>query len=1099
MTKSIAERVIETFRLTPAQKEAALERGRDVAVTAGAGSGKTRTLVARYASLLADGLLPRRVVAITFTEKAAREMRSRVRDALQMLASRAESAPEKEQWLSLGSQLDSARIGTIHSLCAEILRAHPAEAGVDPRFEVLDEGLSAALRAEVVVETLSMLVGLSQFTQLFQVFETRGVKTLLETLLGRRLEAQETFNQNMDGKHVICQILSERMKSPSLVQPITELRYIPISSLMKNEGDKFGEMVKALLLLWDQAEAALEKGDVIACAENLFQARRTKMSGTVGKKGSALKDTVAAIKEAFDELLDPLSGGSDSKDTPPNQESEALFAELQPLVRSAFEFLHNAYRERLRQRQALDFDDLEYGAMQLLKRADIRTHWQAELDSLLVDEFQDTNARQREIVQGLSGVSGRLFVVGDARQSIYRFRRADVTVFRAIQKKVSDEGGLVKNLDITYRAHDSLLSATGDLLADIMGTDADPARPYFVPFSPLNADRQLAPDHVKEPHVEIVLGAGEDTASARPVAARALATRLLELKEAGQIRTWDDVALLFRASTGYIHYEDAFEEMGIPFVTVSGRGFYNRPEIRDVLNLLRALADPADDLAMAGLLRSPAFGLTDAALFQLRWQTQTPLAYWVALQGDLSLLGDTDHAQAVRALQILSALLPLVDRVPVAELLKHLVDLTDYRSILAADDSSGSARLWRNLDKLIGDAQSSGQVNVRDFLQYLATLSDAGAREGEAPVEAQGAVRLMTIHKSKGLEFPLVVLADAGREPRGGSDNVYLLPEYGLSFKLENPPLLYRLSRWLDKQQNEAETQRLLYVALTRAKDKLLISGHAAPTRSGSAMTVSAWMADLCEAAGVDVQVAIGQSGTPISTRTKSGHGVRTLCISKNAGETPNMEQAARTTLEEPNLVSLYLPLAVPVPASVSEDEPELSHPWRVTGSGQPVPAGVIGQMVHKAIELWLFPEDPRLIPMLEAAALQAGLASESQRIEAVRRVRELLERFRLHPIWDEIDSADERHHELPYSRMAEGRAETGYIDLLYRNTDGWKIIDFKTDIIRNEAVRTKLAGLYKIQMLRYEKAIETLVGQAPQVCICFLDDHGSLNIHPIT
>ena len=151
-------------------------------------------------------------------------------------------------------------------------------------------------------------------------------------------------------------------------------------------------------------------------------------------------------------------------------------------------------------------------------------------------------------------------------------------------------------------------NATGDLLQEVMGTVEDPSRPYYVPFSPLRANRKTTPEYLSDPHIELVLGAGEDAASARPLAARALATRLLELKNQKQIHTWDDVTLLLRASTGFAAYENAFEEACIPFVTVAGRGFYDRPEIRDVINILRALADPADDLAMAGLLRSPLLG-----------------------------------------------------------------------------------------------------------------------------------------------------------------------------------------------------------------------------------------------------------------------------------------------------------------------------------------------------------------------------------------------------------------------------------------------------------------------------------------------------------
>src|SRR5690606_35198219 len=204
---------------------------------------------------------------------------------------------------------------------------------------------------------------------------------------------------------------------------------------------------------------------------------------------------------------------------------------------------------------------------------------------------------------------------------------------------------------------------------------------------------------------------------------------------------------------------------------------------------------------------------------------------------------------ARRAVSIFNDLLPRVDREPVADLLKALVDAVDYRAILAIEDERGSnGRLWRNLDKLLADAQSSGTVNVRDFLEYRTTRNDAGAREGEAPAEAQGAVRLMTIHKSKGLEFPVVVLADATRTTTNRSNPVYLLPEVGLSIKLEPEPILYRLSKQLDAQQNEAESGRLLYVAMTRAKEKLIVSGYVSQGRS----KIAGWMKDLCRILNVE-------------------------------------------------------------------------------------------------------------------------------------------------------------------------------------------------------------------------------------------------------
>jgi len=551
--------------------------------------------------------------------------------------------------------------------------------------------------------------------------------------------------------------------------------------------------------------------------------------------------------------------------------------------------------------------------------------------------------------------------------------------------------------------------------------------------------------------------------------------------------------LLFRASTGYAFYEDAFEDAGIPFVTVSGRGFYDRPEICDVLNLLRALADPADDLAMAGLLRSPAFGLSDSALYQLRLQDKTPVPYWTALQGNVSCLSEQDRTRAKRAAAIVRGLHPQVDREPVADLLKSLVDAVDYRAILAADDKHGSnGRLWRNLDKLIFDAQTSGYVNVRDFLEYLSTLNDAGAREGEATADAQGAVRLMTIHKSKGLEFPIVVLADGARTTRSQSDPVYLLPEIGLSLKLDPPPLLYRLSKQLDDAQSEAESGRLLYVALTRAKDKLIISGHMTSSRN---IGTSGWMKGLCEALDMDLDKLATEAGNFSHYRTKSNYPVLAWCIPAQDTPPQSVPHYEAVKPEESNAAPLYQPLMEAKHVIVEEDETEVSRFWRATEATVHVPPSVIGQMTHKALELWLSVDDSRLIPLLESLALDAGLAIQAQRVEAVRRVHRLIERLCAHPLRIKIDSADERHHEVPYSRMRGEHAETGYMDLLYRDETGWQVIDFKTDIIRNDVMRDELLSQYETQMRRYENAVEILLGLKPKVCLCFLDDHGSINL----
>ena len=210
-------------------------------------------------------------------------------------------------------------------------------------------------------------------------------------------------------------------------------------------------------------------------------------------------------------------------------------------------------------------------------------------------------------------------MVGDSKQSIYRFRGADVSVFRQVQADILTSDGERLDLDLTFRAHRELLETLNQLLAPILGDTDDPARPHLVPFAPLHPHRaHPVREQIQPPFVEIHLGLGENADEGRRVASAALANRLHELHEVEKF-AWGDMALLFRASAGFSAYETALEAAGIPFVTVAGRGFYDRPEIRDLLNALVAIVDPTDDLALVGLLRSPAFALPDAEIYQLRF------------------------------------------------------------------------------------------------------------------------------------------------------------------------------------------------------------------------------------------------------------------------------------------------------------------------------------------------------------------------------------------------------------------------------------------------------------------------------------------------
>jgi ATP-dependent helicase/nuclease subunit A len=895
----------------------------------------------------------------------------------------------------------------------------------------------------------------------------------------------------------LTQELQKRMGRPEFQEPLRELKEMSESTLIADAGETLADILTEVKRLWMDADAALESGNPAACAAALHDLRRNQFTRRGGTKGSVSKGIYEELKTNFDLYLNPLTGGEDSKDEPPSEETEALYKRLLPLLREAFDTVHKAYQDLVEGDQALDFDDLEYKAQQLLQNPQIRAYWQGELQALLVDEFQDTNRRQQEIVRALTGAPGRLFIVGDPRQSIYRFRKADVTVFKAEEARIKREKGRVIELKRTYRAHAPLLDATGTLLAGVINADRTSTPDYYIPFTPMAADRTEADSGFRPPHVELILGVGEDADTARPQMAKALAARLLELKAERQFDKWEEVALLFRAATGFPWYEEAFEEAGIPFVTVAGKGFYDRPEIRDLMNILRALADPMDDLAFAGLLRSPAFGLTDAALYLLR---QSGEPFWTALQGDLSALSDADQMAVIRARDVCACLMPMVDRIPVAELLKQVLDALDYRALLATADSKGidleakasGGRLWRNVDKLLTDARQTGQVSVRTFLDRLETLNDAGAREGEAPAEADGSVVLMTIHKSKGLEYPVVVLADAGRKIRSSSENVYLFNELGVTFKLDQPPMLYKLAKELEKDQESCEDLRLLYVALTRARSKLLISSHCKMKKEGE-VDLDQWAKELVRSAGVQSVEIIQAEGKPFEFKMTEQHPLRVWCAFPES-PLPMIDApiAVQGTVTKSDLIPLYRPVEGPLAETAAEIK---NKGWQGTLQGEDVPGSILGSMVHKAIQRWTFPEDPRLYALLEAETFSAGLASEAQRTEAVNRAVMLLARLRGHALWEELNAAAARHHEVPYTRMAGEYPETGYIDLLYEGGGGWQIVDFKTDRIQSEAEKAALQAEYLPQVQRYRSAARELLGVEAVARICFLDDQGQVSL----
>ena len=1092
------------------QQPAVVRRGCDVAVTAGAGTGKTSTLVARYLSLLADGLDLRSVVAVTFTRKAAREMRNRVRAEVRTYLERSGlEAAEREEWQKRYTELDAARIGTIHSLCTEILRAHPAEAGIDPRFEVIEEGQVNILRGRAVDEALAWAADDEEAVTLFELLGERTLRRTLEVLVASHRETQQAIEDLPDDLlHHWGQVLASRQESVLAGLLARQDWQCAVETLTISEALDSGDLAE----LQRRAALGAINSATGPLASRLASFARLDGIGLGGGRRASWPggaDQLAEMKGALRMLRDLWRANAPLLGLALTPHDDKLATAVSKL-RAVLDYAGRRYSSLKDERDGLDFDDLEHDALALLREhSDVRERWQREVRAILVDEFQDTNGRQRDLVALLNGAEGKLFIVGDAKQSIYRFRGADVTVFRDERESI-EERGAAYQLRTSYRAHQELVQGLNDLMLPVLGEEVDPERPWAEPFAPLLHHREESSRGFVAPHIELHLTVGSKGGGALDRAADAVVARIIELRSDGL--DFGDVAILCRASTSFSSYEDALERATVPFLTVAGRGFYGRPEIRDLLNALQALSDPADELALSGLLRSPAFALSDVALYRLcqaRGNRGESLSLWHVLErggGDLSGL---DGPRADRAVRLISELRSQIGRAPVADVLKALLDSTDYRAALLR---AGQTRGARNVSKLLADAHGSGIVGVGEFLEYVGRLRDSGTREGEARATAEGAVQIMTVHAAKGLEFPLVVLGDA-TYGGGGASGVLVDPDLGLLLPMKDEEgdlaAVYSLGKARAADQEDAESDRLFYVAATRACEKLIISGYVGLKKDHTLGKVGGWLGKIAR--------PLGLTNVPID---HDAEGSRTIQVDLQIGDTPvscrvhepevtweyRLDTADAT--EEPQPI-LPPPLLGAVAWGVEQEDQRTSRQdrippqrvWRVVPPARRprAPAWVIGSLVHEALAAWRFPDDT-FDRWAEARARGYGIADSRQLTNAVGVSRRLLRRFRDHHLFETMNGAARRLHEVPYSLISGGRVERGIIDAMYLHDGVWTIVEFKTDDVRSQVQLQQLLDVesYIAQAQRYVAAVELLVGQRPQVVICLLNYAGAVRLHPI-
>lgn len=1094
------------MNFTPDQQRAISSFDQNVIVVAGAGSGKTAVLVQRYLALLdAHPEWPlNALVAITFTEKAAGEMRDRVRQALEARFASATTDDARALWSARVGAMDSARIDTFHSLCAAILRANAAEAGIDPRFSVLDEIDARILLDNVIDDALRALVAESDpAVRLFAEYDASLIRETVMSFTGVTLPPMpdDLFSH-----------WQTAWEADARAELDAFLRAEAAAALAFEPAYGWPDVDDKLLDNWRLVRDALDRlhpDDLASAREPLAAISAISFVGGAAKAWGD-KDAVDAAKAPLKPLRERARAVLAVLGEPLS-ELDRRAAGLVPLWVTLIQRVQALYRETKATAAALDFDDLEARARDLLlNNPSVRARYAgAEFRHLLVDEFQDTNAAQWEIVRALADPAepGSLFLVGDARQSIYAFRGADVSVFERVRRYLLEVAG--QNSEVTlaqsFRTHRGLIDCFNMIFTHILTRDPhSPVQEYQIELgAAMQAFRVEAP--CDRPAVEICLiessrGDGVESSSAtrRAQEADTLAARIRALVEEGRpvydkrLGThrpigYGDVALLFQSTSAITLYEDALKRAGLPFVTVAGRGYYDRQEVWDLVNLLDALYNTSDDLALASVLRSPLFSLSDDALLAMRLNgdRQAPPPLWLALadaaSGLIPALADDDRARAEFAATCLGELSDLAGRVTIAELLRMALDQTGYLATLTG--LPDGARRRGNVEKLLDKATSSGKITLGAFSQYLRDLTENEAREGEALLDVEGVITLMTVHRAKGLEFPLVALVDTSWR-RGDLAGLPLVldPVYGLCASAFDPAqeklaasYAYRRAHALRQAREDAERRRLLYVAATRAQDYLLISGQVTRNVKGEVST-SGWLRWLLEAFDLTVFEPETDMVRPypwgqvhLRVLPARPDASRYDPVDRSAWEAalPTTAAAAPPLLGEPpirrdapvrsltgaqvaDLGAIDLPgegafYKRRLRRSLFYDAP--AHIEQVIAPGQWVSNSKIGDMVHKALRWWRFPtEADDLEAVLRGYAWEVGVTEPVQQAVAVQIARRLLRRMQATPLYAALNAAQTVYRQVPFVYDSGAHSINGVVDVIFQQPDGtWTLLDYKT------------------------------------------------------
>jgi ATP-dependent helicase/nuclease subunit A len=1072
-------------RLNEQQALAVTEFQSDLLVSAGAGTGKTSVLTSKYLRLLEERRAEvGEIVAITFTKKAAAEMSSRIQKSVREEAGLATDPETKEYWQTQLKKLENARISTFHSLCLNLIRQYPVEAGIPPAIEVMDEGEASLDIGEAINEVLTESIKGSdpELAQLPRVLSEYGWDNFGKSLGGLYQAIRESGN---GFAAVIAQSLAdceaELTANPAQISQLINA----VVELLEFAGtrkltERAAELIGGLRGEWSDYQRVLESQPDLEEILTVFAALKKTLPKNLP---NIVKERVVEIHELIEALSIKLA----------DREMAGRFKLLEWLL----EQVDRKYSAAKLEAGKLDFTDQQLLARDLLKRHPLLAEEvRRGIRYILVDEFQDTNGLQLEMIDLLAGTGysgGRIMAVGDIKQSIYRFRGAEAGVILSLAERMKAGAGKIVPLTQNYRSNPLVISFINQFSRRLFAGEA-------FDYEALEAWR---PD--EDSRIEcIYTGADCELKEQARTVARRIAQIVRKGRNDGNPVEYRDIVILFRAAKAMPLFQQALQELDIPCYAASGGAFYQRQEVVDQLNLLRLVHQRHDAVALFALLTSPYVGLTEESLFWLGNNRPLSEAFYAAD----GLCPEISVAEGERLENFRRVILFLQENrelFGISGIIRHALEQLDYREMLRT--MSGPGQRLANLEKLLLKADEFGAKGYHDltsFLQFIKKLESVEILENEAQTQAESSnvIRLMTIHRSKGLEFPIVILPDLDRKFRLGDDARFIYhKDVGVGFKIprkDGDPeetSLWRRIRELEKREEISELKRLLYVAFTRAKHRLILVGSGVSKAKGDTLeTASNWMKWL--------ELLLPQAEADEPVTTLDYHGIPLQIIRKVA--------AADRPVPRETLLSHY---ASGFETPVLESEPEIA-------AARPLPPErinlkVTGILTFKECPRRFYLEHALRLPEVadRATAVPPGVPTDSlgarvgnffhqlarwdgeiwpERlwenafVDLERTQRERL-RNDLQRMWVNFRRSEfagpsgKRWEEVPFQlKLDAGVRVEGRFDRLLRLSDGKLVlVDYKTHRISGEQTGP-VAARYFWQLQLYALAVQALWGCKP-------------------